>query len=138
MFYSCFPCLFSSPCLRSADCRAISASKTKPSDRPGHLSLHHISWGEPRQMYLRSAQDGFFAAVVWGEHTAATLEPDPWQDPTFSQIARLATVFGCESFSVGEDDPTTAWNTLQAWWQERDPQMPFGSKTPHPAPVGLL
>ena len=73
-----------------------------------------------------------------GEHNAATLEPDPWQDPTFGQIVWLATVFGCESFSVGEDDPTTAWNTLQAWWQERDPHMPFGSETPHPAPVGPL
>ena len=76
--------------------------------------------------------------MVWGEHTAATLEPDPWPDPTFGQIVWLAIVFGWESLPVGEDDPTTAWNTLQAWLQERDPQLLFGSETPHPAPVGPL
>ena len=132
------PALFSSLCLQSDACRATLATGTKQSGRLGILGLHHFSWGRGPADVPALSPDEFFAAVVWGEHVATTLEPEPWPNPTFSQVVWLAAVFGCESLTVGEDGLTTVWNTLLAWLQERDPVMPFGATLPHPAPAGPL
>ena len=120
------PAMFSSLCRRSDPCREELANGARPSHRFGVLSLHNLSWGRNPTDVPALSPDEFFSAVVWGEHIATSPDPDPWPDPSFGEVLWLATVFGCEGLTAGEDDPTTVWNTLQAWLREKDPDLPFG------------
>ena len=111
--------------------------------RTSMLRAHLILWGKAPTDVPQLSPEEFFAATVWGNFWANTLEQaqwsrnparmDPWPEPDERRILLLASVFGCQGLSAGEEEPDAIAHALADWLGSADQTAAFGQS---PGPEG--